>query len=404
MKKHILFVDDEVKILQGLRRMLRGMRNEWKVAFARSGAEALKIMAKANFDVIVSDMRMPEMDGAELLTRVKQAYPQTVRIILSGHADKETIMRTVRPVHQYLSKPCDADALKAVISRACALKDLLAADRLQHLVSQMEALPSLPTLYCEVMEALQESDCSARQIGEIIAKDISMTAKILQMVNSAFFGTPRHFSNPVEAVVFLGLNTVKSLVLTFGLFAKFDNRAIPGVVIESIYTHSLQTGILARKIAVAEKMDRKQTDNAFMAGLLHDLGKLVLADNLSDSYREVLDLTRETGVDYNEAEQSIIGATHGQVGAYLLGLWGLPDPIIEAVAFHHHPGNGPNMGVRSLSVVHAANSLEHYQGDDNGSIPGLDLDYVADLGLIDHTALWRALAQSETEKSQSDAR
>jgi len=219
-KKRVLFVDDEPRILDGLKRMLRHMRDEWEMSFVESGEAALKVLESARFDVVVSDMRMPGMDGAELLTRVMERYPQIVRIVLSGHADKEMILKTVRPAHQYLSKPCDPEKLRSTVARASALRGLLADELLKQLVSQMSTLPSAPSLYNEVMNELRSGEGSVQRVGEIVSKDVGMTAKILQVVNSAFFGVPRHVESPAQAVSLLGLETIKALALSAQVFSQ----------------------------------------------------------------------------------------------------------------------------------------------------------------------------------------
>ena len=335
MKKQVLFVDDDSMILQGLKRMLRGLRDEWDMTFVYSGSEALDKMANGVFDVIVTDMRMPEMNGAQLLNEVKKRHPHMVRVILSGQSDNDMIMKTLKSAHQYLAKPCDADALKSTISRAFALRDLLVQEGLKRLVSQMESLPSLPSLYTQIVELIQSPDGSIKQIGEVIAQDLAMTAKILQLVNSAFFGIPRHISNPAQAAGMLGLDTIKALVLTTGIFSKFEQKRFVHFGIETLWNHSIKTGAIAKKIADKESADKHLSDNAFMAGLLHDVGKLVLMANVPDKYKAVIETIKEQNITLNQAEQSVFGTSHAEVGAYLAGLWGLPDAIVEAVAFHH---------------------------------------------------------------------
>jgi len=198
--KRILFVDDESMVLDGLRRMLRGMRNEWEMEFAASGHEALGILAGRQFDVIVTDMRMPGMDGCQLLNHVKKLHPQVVRIVLSGQSDNDMIMKSVGPAHQFLSKPCDAEILKTTVARVCSMWNLLDDEALIKVVSGIESLPSLPQLYSEVVDEVNSAEGSLNRVGEIISKDSGMSAKILQLVNSAFFGLPRQVTSPVRAV------------------------------------------------------------------------------------------------------------------------------------------------------------------------------------------------------------
>lgn len=225
-KRRILFVDDEPLVLKGLQRMLRGMRGDWEMYFIDSAPKALAILDKYRFDAVVTDMRMPEMDGAQLLNEVMRTHPDVVRIVLSGEMDQEMILKTVRSSHQYLNKPCEPEVLKLTLKRAFALRSLLNDDRLKKSVAGIDSLPSLPTLYLEIMEELQSPNSSFKKIGAIISRDIGMTAKILQMVNSAYFGLCRKIGRAEEAVGYLGMETVKSLVLSAKIFSQFDRRGM----------------------------------------------------------------------------------------------------------------------------------------------------------------------------------
>lgn len=392
-KRRILFVDDEPNVLSGLRRMLRAMRKEWEMVFVESGPEALRQLAQGPFDVIVSDMRMPGMDGAELLCRVMNQYPEIVRIVLSGHSDKETILRSVRSAQQYLSKPCDAQTLKSTIDRACALRDILGDDSLKGVVSSVDTLPSMPELYQEILSELQSDDPSIQKVAHIISKDVGMTAKILQLVNSAFFGLPRHISNPQQAVTLLGLETVKALVLSVQVFSQFEDSKIPRKFMDALWHHSMATGTLIRHILKAEQVKKDLADDTYMAALLHDVGKLILAASFSERYTAVIKESSTRNIPIRTAEKEEFGTTHAEVGAYLMGLWGLPDTIVEALAFHHRPAECPIETFTPLIAVHVASALEHE------SNPGIEIEYsdeidhehLSRLGLAERLEVWRNL-------------
>ncbi len=278
----ILFVDDEPNIREGMRRMLRSMRNEWEMEFAESGEAALGLIdewrsADKPFDVVVSDMRMPGMDGADLLARVKEVSPDSVRLILSGHSDTASIMKTVGNAHQYLNKPCDPELLKRTIKRAFALRMLLRDEHLQKIVGQIGSLPSLPVVYQEVMACLQKPNASLGDVGKVIGKDVGMTATLLKLVSSAFFGLSKPVSTVERAVSFLGLDTLIALVLAQGIFKEAPPINVAGFSIEGLWQHSLETASAARMIAGQQGLDKATLDDAFLAGMLHDIGKLVLA-------------------------------------------------------------------------------------------------------------------------------
>ena len=393
--KVLLFVDDEARVLQGLQRQLRNMRDEWNMNFLDGGRKALEFMAARPVDVLISDMMMPEMDGAELLTEVSKRHPHTVRIVLSGHAEREAVLRLVGPAHQYLSKPCDAEELRASIARAFALRDLLSNERLKQLATRIKSLPTLPALYQRLTDELRKDDASMEQIGEIISHDIGMTSKILQLVNSAFFGLPQPISSPGDAVMYLGLSTVRALVLSLQVFSQFKNPQLEGFSLEALANHCWTTAVLARRIARAESGDTKMMDQCFLAGLLHDIGRIILADGLPEQYAKVWNEAHEKHLLVWQAEQSEFGATHADVGAYLLGLWGLPNPVVEAVALQHSPALCVTTGFSPLAAVHVASAFAHEKEGSPTELIHIEMDYLTKLGLADRIADWREVCFSE---------
>jgi len=359
MKKHILFVDDEKNILHGLERSLRGQRKEWDMEFVESGQAALQSLAAQHFDALVTDMRMPGMDGAQLLEVVSKDHSELIRIILSGHSDDRMIIKSVGTAHQFLAKPCDITSLKETLNRAFDLKAFLSEEKLQSVVTGLSRLPSKPQTYQAIMAKLRTPDATLREIGEVIATDPSMTAKILQLVNSAFFGLGRHISSTEEAASLLGLDTIKSLTLSFGIFSQFDQKLIKdtGFSIEALWQHSLTVAKRAKQIARSEKGDKAMLDDCFLAGLLHDIGILILVQNYSEEYARVRTLVNHKVGDLFDMEQQVFGTSHSAVGAFLLGIWGLADPVIEGVAFHHRPSNSIVNSFSPLTAVHVADVL-----------------------------------------------
>ncbi len=362
-KKQILFVDDEPMVLEAMRRMLRDKRNEWEMGFAASGQEALEFLSKGKFDMLISDMRMPGMNGAQLLNEVRNRFPGVIRIILSGQTDQEAVMKLVLPAHQYLSKPCDPETIKLTIERELQLNELLTNDSIKHIISGIATLPSSPSLYTRVMEELKGPDPSIGRIAEVISTDVGMTAKLLQLVNSAFFALPQHVSNLVQAVSLLGLDTIKTLVLSIHIFSQFDQEKLSTLNITGIWKHSLMVGLFAKTIARVENQSQVQVDDALTAGLLHDAGKLVLAANFSKEYVDITTLAEREGLAVAEAEGRVLnGTTHAEIGAYLMGLWGLPRSIVEAIAFHHRPHPDIMRSFNVVVAVYVANLLEHDLG------------------------------------------
>lgn len=393
-KRRILFVDDEPNVLSGLRRTLRDQRKSWDMEFVGSGEEALARVDGNDFDAVVTDMRMPGMDGAELLERIAKSHPDVIRVILSGQSSQMSVMKTVGPAHQYLNKPCDIAVLKKVLERAFSLRNLLTENSLKSMISGMRTLPSLPTLYIEMMKTIQDPNASVADVGRLIAKDMAMTAKVLQLVNSAFFGLGRHISNPVDAASLLGLEVLKPLVLSIGIFKQFDTETSDSRVfsLDELWSHGSRVGALARLIAKEQGMGSLDTEDCLLAGMVHDIGKLILAINRPAEYARLIATNEVTHEGRVAAEREIFGSTHGAVGAYLLGLWGLPHSVVEAVAMHNQPALQGERVFSVLSVVHIANALVHGLEDEVMENSLLDPVYVESVNAAGRIEVWKRLA------------
>lgn len=356
-KQQILFVDDEPMVLQGLQRILRPLRGDWDMVFAESGARALELMSTHPFDVIVSDMRMPGMNGAELLNEVMRRHPTTVRMVLSGHADKALVTQCVGVAHQYISKPCDPEQLKAMVRNACSLAGKLVDEEVKRVIGAIDRLPNVPEVYLELKQALDRDESDPKVLGGIIQKDPGMTAKVLKLVNSAFFGLRRTMASPQEAVSYLGIDIMKNLVLGNSIFQQSPPFQTRTFGISDVWHHSMSVAAGAKAIAQVEGLARPLQEEAFVGGILHDVGVLILASNFPDLYNRAVELVRDEHVLLPTAEQELFGVTHAEVGAYLLGLWGLPAGILKIVSLHHRPHAFEGEGICTALAVHAADVI-----------------------------------------------
>jgi len=373
------------------------MRDEWELEFAGSGEDALRVMARHPFDVIVTDMRMPGMDGAQLLNEVRRRSPQTIRVVLSGQCDRETILRAVGSTHRYVSKPCDALQLKDTIKQALALRNQLETASLAKIVSQLKTIPSLPSSYQAMMDELGRPEPRLNQLATLVSRDMGMAAKCLQLVNSAFFGLRSPVSSPLQALSLLGLDTLKSLISSSHIFSVFKSGLFDANEIGWLWEHSFAVSICARTIAEVECASPKQIDDAVTAGLLHDTGKLVLASCMASEYKMVLDLAASAKISLTDAEHEVLGCSHAEVGAHLLGLWGLTDPIVEAVAFHLKPlancftAGSAAPAFSALTAVHSACAYHTAQSSSRLSdLAAIDMSYLARLSLDGKVPAWFA--------------
>ncbi len=386
--KTILFVDDEINILHGLRRMLRGLRFEYDMVFANSADEALAIFETKPIDVMVTDLRMPEHDGVYLLEKVRDQFPITVRIVLSGYADREISLRTVGLAHQFIAKPVNADILINAIQRASTLHTLITQPELQKLVLRLNSLPSLPDLYYRIVAELNAPETSTQKIGKIIAQDMGMTARVLQLVNSSFFGLSNRIVDPVQATTLLGLETVRDLALSLHVFSQFNEDLLVDMGLAKLWDHSLLVAGFSKIILQDLIHNPKQRDIGFVLGLLHDLGKLVLAQNLPRLYKPVLMELGRNEKTLSLLELETFGATHSDVGAYLLGVWGLDEVVMAVTAFHHEPEKYLGEFRYEVAAVHIANCFANHMDTSDAAL-GIHIDYLNALGVTHQLAFWK---------------
>lgn len=397
MKKRILFVDNNPLLLQAYAEMLDDERDRWDVATACEGWQAMEIVDREPFDVAVCEARLPGMNGIELIGKIRKRHPHTSRILMSDYSDQEEFTSSLKATHQFLAKPFYVKTLKATLGRISALDAFLQDDNLRSLVGLLGELPTFPSLYFQIVKEFKSEDPSLENVAGIIAKDPGMTAKMLQAVNSAMFGLATRVSNPFAAVQYLGMSMVRSLAISAHVFTSFEKTGFKEFSADQLWRHSMASTSLARSIMQAEKADAADIEDACTAAMFHDIGKLMLADRLPELYHQAFALASRDSIPVHEAERKVFGATHAGAAAYLLGLWGLPATIVEAVAFHHTPGRSSLRAFSPLTAVHVANVLEHqsHAAKPDTLLPEFDLHYLTEIGVQDRLDAWRA----ETEKS-----
>jgi len=398
--KRVLFVDTDQKVLDGLKQKLDSLHTEWLMAFSASGQEALGKLAATQFDVLVTRADLPGMGESDLLTEVLQRFPDVVRIALTDTVEQDVVRSAT--AHQYLLKSCNAPTLKSTLDRALLIRGMLASPGLRELVSRIISLPSLPAVHTQLIASLDNPELSSREVGDIIAQDVAMTAKILQIANSAFFGLYRYVASPAEAAVYLGVDTIRALTLSTGAFTALQTTGLAQSLISQLQHHSTITGIVASAIAKAENLPKKACDSAMVGGLLHDVGKLVLAANCPQEYEVVLNTVKKDGVACYEVERQMFGATHADIGAYLLYLWALPDLVCKAVAYHHTPADYSTTTFTAAAAIHAADALEHELtgvSDFSGGV-SIDMNYCTMLGLAARVPEWRRICKKQLDKEE----
>ncbi len=394
--RRILFVDDDELILRSIDRVLKRQAQEsaWEIHLATDGDQALQLLADKPFDVVLVDSHMPRMSGTSLLRRVQELHPGIVRILLSGNTSLDVLRSTLPLTHQFLAKPCDAQLLRTTLENACGLRAILNRPELRQLVGSSNELPSAPRTYVEISNALSNPNASTRTVAEIIEKDIAISARVLHLVSSGFYGLPRQVNSIGGAVAFLGVEVVKALVLSIEVSKMFPvSGAIADFSLETLQRSSSAAAQLAKRLLGYGSGG----DTVTIAGMLQDVGQLIFAARAPQRFGIALSTSSRGKTPLYEAELELFGSTHAELGAYLLGLWGLPTRVVQAVAQHLEPVSGARLFDAS-SALYVANLLSQ-----NPDMPALeevpvrtlaiDLSYLRALGVAHQLEEWRGIAR-----------
>lgn len=381
--KRILIVADNLEEFRNRNRCFEELPREWEVRYSQSTGDAVFCARHSDFDVIFADLSEGPMAGADVLYELRLRQPNSIRFLLTDGLDKDVMTACAKGVHQVLQKPLDGEMLKQALERAELVHELLRDEQIQKLAASIRIFPSRPKVYLELLRELRSPMGSVEAAGRLVEQDLGISAKLLQVVNSAYFGLERRISSPAEAVLHLGTQTAAPLVLALEVFAQFDHLHPNYFAIDHVWKHSQTVADGARRIAETVTKDPDIIAAAYAAGLLHDIGKLALSINIKEEYGGVLRLARQRGVPVWQAENDAFGATHAAVGAYLLAAWGMPAAVIRAVAGHHAPASTLPLEFTSATAVHLANTLEYARVPLRQAFFGFapDLDYPAELGL-----------------------
>lgn len=399
MKNRVLLVDCAPGADASLRSLLIESKEEWDTRSVGSGRAALDHLEENDCDIVIAGVDIDDMNGTDLLRRIQEKFPETVRMLLAHKADWDEPLRSPGAYHQVVPDRCDRGEFRRATQRAVRMRDLVLNERLRRVVEQVETLPSLPGLYMQIVEEMNSADPSIARVGEIVSRDMAMSSKMLQLVNSPAFGTRNRITDPAQATVFLGLDTIKGLVLTVKLFDRIRENTLPSFPFVQLWEHSFRVGTFARIIGRQVGLQRHELDVCFTAGLLHDIGQLVLATSLAGQYINLRELAELNGISLYQLEEETFGATHAEIGAYLIGLWGLDEDVFEAVLLHHRPGDRQADALGPVDAVYLANIIDHGPRDDNHDAAEFSpaIDHLARIGLEERFGDLRAACLAADE-------
>jgi HD-like signal output (HDOD) protein len=391
--RRILIVDDEPAVLEAMRGQL-ATQADFQVTVVTEAAAALAALDLTPHDMVIADMRMPGMDGVALLEAVRDRHPQVARVALSTKADRESVGRALTVAQQFLSKPTNGHALRLQLTRVFNLQARLQDGALRAVIGRMDKLPSAPAVYLELTKAVARPEVGLADIADIVDCDAAVSAKVLQLVNSAYFGLAQPISSIHQAVLYLGVDLLKSLALTAHVLSKEQTTRLDGFSMNILQQQSMLCAQLANRLVD----DQGLGDEAYAGGLIHDIGKVVLAVGMPKEFGEVLRTARFRKVPSHVVEQELLGVTHADIGAYLLGAWGLPFATVEAVAYQHTP-SAVTAGSRPvLAAIHLADALvkaAYARETDEGLLRRLDLPFLTEAGMASDIPTWYALAREQ---------
>ena len=382
----VLVLDRDPSLVRNLQRSYPDLLDEWDFRVVTSLEDANQLLETFSADVIIADFYVGrEPNGLEILEFLAERDPATIRILTAAQVDRRMAIQAASAAHQFIQRSEPADAYFAAIERALKLRNMIASRGLRSLVGGIKSLPSLPSLYLDITRELRSPDPDLDDLIEKIQMDPAIVAKVLQLVNSGFFALPERIGDVAEAVRLLGIEMLQSLVLLTGVFSQFEQEGGIFLSVHSFWRHSLAVARLAQAVVRFLPNGEAIRQEAFTAGLLHDIGDLILGVHRHREHVQANQVATNEKLPRHRVERQLLGASHAEIGAYMLNLWGLPNTIVEAVAFHHDPDSSPVKTAGVLTAVHLANALEHHRKSGNRLSPGsaFNRPYLAKLGLED---------------------
>ncbi|MDQ8181757.1 HDOD domain-containing protein [Pelagicoccus sp. SDUM812005] len=403
MTTRILIVDEAAQALQNYRDALAPKASQWRIDYADSAAQGLQAAQENTPDVIIAALALADGKGAEILAQLEAIAPDAQRFITATEADKPQLESTFGASFQYLPSPCPAPRLISEIQRCVAIDNWLGNPRIKELVAQMGEFPSLPPIYLKVVSALNSRHADTESIAQAIAGDLAISAKVLQTVNSSFYGFDEKIGNIAETINILGTDCVKNLVLAIQVFNSIGGTADQKAITDELWHHSMSVAVAARRIAHYETRNEKAAEEAYTAGLMHDIGKLVLLNAAPEAFAQARELALEKSIPQIEVETQVLGCNHAETGAYVLARWGMPTNLTEAVALHHDPVNSFGKSFSALAAVHVANAIVHHRqrADHPSSTPSQD--FLLEIGRADSWEDWLDVTSGKTPPAKAAA-
>ena len=390
MPDRILLVEDDPLLRELYSSIADDLGSQFHIRTSADAMTALSLIEKEPVDIVVSDLEMPGMSGGEFLTQLERTQPETMRVVISGYTDELAVARCLMFGHRYLLKPVNRKQIVDLMRRVAGLKQKVTQKKIKAILGASHVIPTPPEIYLRLTEALDTPNTSMEELAEIVELDPGLTAKILQIVNSVAFCPVAPVTNVLEGVKMLGVEALRTMILDLHVQKFFDKRIKDKKLLRKIWNHSMKTAVRARELARAENLSAAESQTCFSAGLLHDVGKLIFAAHSGDEFAGIVERSEKKKEPLDKLETEVFGATHADIGAYLLGMWGLPESIVSAVELHHSLDRITTRGFTPLAAVHIAQNLEPQEH----RLEPLNLEFVDRIGVTAKLPAWKEMLAS----------
>lgn len=399
MKRTIFVVDDQEPLLETVVLALRYLCPEWEVTGFGSPAAAMEAIQQHEPDAILSDQMMPGMEGCKLLEQVRVISPTTIRVIMSGHVALDKLS-LITSAHQYVAKPFEAAKLRDLIQRSFNAQERVINQGLQTVVTSVRSIPSLPQAHHSLLKELEDNRNAGSSIAKLIGDDPGLSVKVLQLANSALFGPGYPVSDLLDAVNCLGTEMLSAIVLSQSVFRHYEKLRKGELDLKKVWAHCWESACIAQRICRQKKLGHRTGEEAFLAGLLHEVGRFLLFDNFPDQYQIACDGARLNKIPFRASMHQVMQITPAQMSAYVLELWGLPSPVVDAIGNLDRPEKDQTHQFNITSALYVADHLAARKfPPDDFQLEDWNMDYLESIGAGDLSGLESFAVEPQTEEA-----
>lgn len=362
--------------------------SSWSVNIADNTKDAVDFVRGNDIDVIICDDEVADSKGLDVISSCSHERPGVLSFLRKSNSPtkEESIALSEKKVF-VLPENLEEEGIYSHISRRVLLKSLSENLNLLSVIRKMKKMPTIPQLYHQITRELRKEDGSIEFVAGLISKEPSMATRILKAVNSPAYVLGYEITEVVHALLFLGKEATQAQILADSVFNSYPNQSVAGLNLQEVWKHSINVSAIARRISMSIDSNKKSAEIACTAGVVHDLGKVLMATNLPDHYQQAVNYAKEERVPLVQAEEKVFGTNHAQVAASLMGLWSIPFRILNSVAYHHNPTGTMKKPPTSAMALYIADGFENAKSK-NVLGQNIDENIIEDWGFTDQFEDW----------------